>query len=207
MFETGPVRRTPQAQASQRMIALAIGVIALAGLMSGLFLHQVLVDQSGDVSMSCGLKVCDATVGEETVTTTTLDLVKQIKESKGEASAVWGWSGTIAWWAAIVAIGGIFLALGMVAAKKYFRMPVMSPTTIMLLGGAVALIGACIFVATKPEDVGVTRIGWTFWTFGAGAVCSVIGAFLLSRQLALLEPEFDPGESPEAPPDEPWQDP
>ena len=207
MLETGPVPRSRQSQASQRAIAIVLAFVALAGLVSGLVGRQLLVDQDPAGTMQCGLRACEATYGDETITTTTHALVEDIRAGGGKASAAWSWSGTIAWFATMVAMAGVGAALGMVMSRKYVRFPIMSPTTIALLGGAAALIGGCIFVATKPESIAVTRIGWTFWTFGAGTVCAIIGAVFLSRQLALLEPEFDPGESPEAPPDEPWQDP
>jgi hypothetical protein len=207
MIETGPVPRSPAAQARSRMLALGVGVLALAGLLGGVFTHKVLVDQAGDLSVQCGLKVCDSMSGDATTSTSTLDLVDLIREGGGQASSVWGYAGTIAWWSALVAVLGITLALLMVGTRKYIRIPGLPPTTIMLVAGGIAMIGACIFVASKPESIGVTRIGWTFWSFGLGAVCTIAGAFMLSRQLALLEPEFDPGESPPDLPDEPWQEP
>jgi len=127
-------------------------------------------------------------------------------QAKSDASPAWGYSGTIAWYAAIVGGVGLLFGAGMIAVRRYVRLPV-SPTTITLVGCGTALIAGCVFVASKPEAIGVTGVGWGFWAFGGGVVAGIVAAFLLSRQLALIEPEFDPGESPEAPPDEPWQDP
>src|SRR6185503_6160803 len=123
MFETGRVQRSPQAQATQRVLALAIGAVAIAGLASGLFGHEVLVDKNGEFTMQCGLKTCDAIVGGHTESTSTIALVEQIQEGQGKASAAWGYSGTTAWWASIVAIVGLVLAIAMVATRKYVRLP------------------------------------------------------------------------------------
>jgi len=207
MVDTGPVPRSRQSPATRRAIALVIGLVAIAGLASGLFVKKLLVDEDFGSSMQCGLRACDSTYGSETITTSNLQLIADKRAAHEDVSSVWGYAGLIAWIAAVVAIVGIALALIMVGTKKYVRLPVMSPTTIALLFGGIALASGCIFVASKPEGIGVTQIGWTFWSFGGGSVLAVIAAFLLSRQLALIEPEFDPGESPEEPPDEPWQDP
>src|SRR5258705_3121889 len=206
MLEPGRVPRSQGAQAAHRTLALLLALVAIAGLTSRLFVHKMLVDTEGTASMSCGLRTCDSTYGTSTVSTSTLDLVHAIQNTGGDASSAWGYSGAFAWWTGLLAIVGLILAATMIAIRKYVRIPVMSPTTIALTFGGLALISACVFVASKPAGVGVTQIGWTFWTFGGGAVMSVIAAFLLSRQMALIEPEFDPGESPEMPPDEPWQD-
>jgi hypothetical protein len=207
MLESGPVPRSRQSPATRRAIALVIGLVAIAGLASGLFVHKLLVDEDYGSSMACGLRACDSTYGTATITTSNLQLIADKQAAHEDVSSVWAYAGLVAWIAALVAIVGLVLALIMVATGKYVRLPVMSPTTIALLFGGIALISGCIFVASKPAGIGVTQIGWTFWSFGGGSVLAVIAAFLLSRQLALIEPEFDPGESPELPPDEPWQDP
>lgn len=207
MIETGPVPRSPQAQSTRRALALAVGVLALAGLVSGLFAHKVLVDEGVEGAMGCGLRVCDSTYGNATTSSSIIGLLEDMKRAGTDVPMVWGYAGLIGWIAGILAIVGVAISVAMVGAKKYVRLPVMSPTTIALLFGAIALVCGCVFAATKPMGIGVTSIGWTFWSFCGGSVLAVISAFLLSRQLALLEPEFDPGESPELPPDEPWQEP
>jgi hypothetical protein len=203
MFETGPVPRTPPDQ--QRWIAVALALAALAAVAASLVTTEVLVDDWGDGSMRCGLRACEACWGPTCTTTSTIELVDDTIRAKGQATPAWGWSGTIAWYAAIVAGVGLLFGAGMVAVRRYVRLPV-SPTTIILVGGGIALIAGCVFVATKPEGVGATEVGWGFWAFGGGVIAAIVSAFLLSRQLALLEPEFDPGESPPDAPDEPWQD-
>jgi hypothetical protein len=207
MFETGPAPRLPPDQ--HRWIALAVALVALAAIASSLVTTAILVDDMGDGSMSCGLRACEACWGHGAsatcTTTSTIQLVDDIILAKGEASPAWGWSGTIAWFASIVGGVGLLFGAGMVAVRRYVRLPV-SPTTITLVGAGAALIAGCVYVATKPEAIGVTEVGWAFWAFGGGVIAAIVAAFLLSRQLALLEPEFDPGDSPAEQPDEPWQD-
>jgi len=186
---------------------VVFGFAAIAAILTGAFTHDVLVDQNLDMTMRCGLRSCDACVERSCVRSTTLELASDTAAGGGKATSAWGWSGTIAWWTSLVAALGLAISLAMVATGRYVRFPVISPTSVALLGGAGALIAGCVFVATKPETIGVTRVGWTFWAFGGGSVGAIVGAFLLSRQLALIEPEFDPGESIDAPPDEPWEEP
>jgi hypothetical protein len=208
VFETGPVAKvSPQAQATRRWIAVAIGLLVIAAITGGVLGKSVLVDSDVGMSMRCGLRSCDACADTACITTSTIQLAADVADGGGKASGAWGYSGAIGWWAAIVAALGIALATVMVAAGKYVRIPLISPTTLGLVGGAVALIAGCVFIATKPDGVGVTEVGWTFWSFGLGSVGAIVAAFMLSRQLAVIEPEFDPGDSPDAPADEPWQDP
>ena len=204
-LDSGPVRRDPRDPTS-RWLAVAAGGVAIVLLVAALFGHRVLVDATGMSDLRCGLRVCDFCHAKGCDTLSTIQTVDDIQAARGDASAAWGYSGTIAWWAALIASIGLALAVGMVASRRYFRIPLLSPTTIALVGGSISLIGGCVYVATKPEGVGVTRIGWTFWVFAVGVVTAVVSSFLLSRQLGLLEPEFDPGESPPEPPDEPWDE-
>jgi hypothetical protein len=207
MFETGPAPRLPPDQ--HRWIALAVAVAALAAIAASLVTTAILVDDLGDGSMSCGLRACEACWGRGAAatctTTSTIQLVDDMIQAKSDASPAWGYAGTIAWYAAIVGGVGLLFGAGMVAVRRYVRLPV-SPTTITLVGAGVALIAGCVFVATKPEAIGVTGVGCGFWAFGGGVIAAIVAAFLLSRQLALLEPEFDPGDGPPDSPDEPWQE-
>lgn len=206
MFDTGPVRRA-RPPTTTRWIAVAAGVVAVAALAAGLFGRAVLIDRDTDMTMGCGLRACEACHDTACITTSTLDLASDVATGGGRATPAWGWAGTIAWWAALVGAIGAVLAIAMVAAGKYVRIPGISPTTIALLGATVGLVAGCVFVATKPESIAATQVGWTFWAFGVGTVGAIVSAFLLSRQLAAIEPEFDPGDAPEEPPDEPWQEP
>jgi len=205
MAVTGPVSRMPSVHPSARWLALAVAFAGIVAFAIGFFTHRVLIHESLGWSMGCGLRACVSRYHEAITTTSTFELVDATIEGGGRATAAWSWSGAIAWWAGVVAVVGLVLAGGMVAVRRYFRLPVMAPTTLALLGGAVALCSACVFIATRPEtgDVGLTRVGVTFWSFGGGAVAAIIGAVMLSRQLAILEPEFDPGE---APLHEPWDE-
>ena len=205
MLDSGPVRRDPRDPTS-RWLAVAAGGLSIVLILLGVFGNRVLIDATGTTDLRCGLRACDMCRGDNCISMSTIALVDDIQAARGDASAAWGWAGTIAFWSALVAVLGLALAVGMVASRRFVRIPILSPTSLALAGGAIALIAGCVFVATKPEGVGVTRIGWTFWVFGVGVVASVASAFLLSNQLALLEPEFDPGESPEEPPVEPWGD-
>jgi len=207
VFETGPVRKTRLSTATQRCVAVGFAAVALAALLGGVFGRAALVDEGIGASMTCGFKSCDACVERSCITTSTIELAEDVRAGGGRASPAWGYAGAIAWWTALVGALGLVLAIAMIATGKYVRIPVMSPTTIALVGGGGALIAGCVFIATKPEGVAVTSVGWSFWSFGAGAVGTILSAFLLSRQLAAIEPEFDPGEDVPTLPEEPWQDP
>lgn len=207
MFETGPVRKTRLSSATQRWVAVGFAAVVLAALLGGVLGRAVLVDDGIGTSMRCGFKSCDACLEQACITTTTIALAEDVRAGGGRATPAWGYAGAIAWWTALAGALGLVLAIAMVATGKYIRIPVMSPTTLALVGGGLALIAGCVFIATKPEGIQVTSVGWSFWAFGGGAVGTILAAFLLSRQLAAIEPEFDPGEDVPTLPDEPWQDP
>lgn len=99
--------------------------------------------------------------------------------------------------AALGLLWGAVLALQ----RKRPELPIM-PTTIAVLGLALAIVNGCLFLATKPEMVihyapGVTSnliddmgVGWTFWTFGIGAVLGLASVFPLNRQIRPIDEEL-----------------
>jgi hypothetical protein len=93
-----------------------------------------------------------------------------------------------------LAVVGIGLALGIaiLVTKRIIRYA-FAPTTVALLGAVIAMVAGCIFVATRP-DMGMARVGLGFWSYAVGILASGFAAVMLSRQLHLIEPEFDPGD-------------
>ena len=115
----------------------------------------------------------------------------------------WGGNPVVA---IITLIMSVFAAAGLVwgailaLQRKRPELPIM-PTTIAVLGLALAIINGCLFLATKPslivdrgpivehliDDMGV---GWTFWTFGIGAVLGLAAVFPLNRQIRPIDEEL-----------------
>jgi hypothetical protein len=109
------------------------------------------------------------------------------------AKSVFDDAETVKWVAAIVALAGLLLGVAILVTGRIVRYA-LAPTTIALLGAVAAMVAGCIFVATRPE-MGMARIGLGFWAYAVGILATGFAAVMLSRQLHLIEPEFDPGES------------
>jgi hypothetical protein len=75
---------------------------------------------------------------------------------------------------------GLLVAAGLAYARKTPDLRI-APTTIALLGGMLALISGCVFVATKPGPAGMVGVGSSFWLFGVGCVVGIVSAQLLAR--------------------------
>jgi hypothetical protein len=89
----------------------------------------------------------------------------------------------------LIAAGGLLVAAGIAAANKRPNLPV-SPTTFALLGLMIGLVTGCVFVATKPGEVGAVGVSWGFWAFGIGSVVGITGALLLARQIRPSDPDL-----------------
>lgn len=95
----------------------------------------------------------------------------------------------------ITIVTGILAAAGLVYAailalrRQRPELPIM-PTTVAVLGLALAIINGCLFVATKPDMIDEMGVGWTFWTFGAGAVLGLASVFPLNRQIRPIDEEL-----------------
>jgi hypothetical protein len=59
-----------------------------------------------------------------------------------------------------------------------------------VLGIAVSIITGCIFVATKPDFSDANVVGWSFITFGLGAVVGLAAVFPLNRAIRPIDEEL-----------------
>ena len=90
---------------------------------------------------------------------------------------------------AIVGILGLIISLALTLLGKRPDAPI-SPCSIALLALMLALICACVFVATKPGGNGALGVGIGFWVFGGGAVLGIAGAQLLARAIRPADPDL-----------------
>jgi hypothetical protein len=98
-------------------------------------------------------------------------------------------TGWITFVAILLAAAGLLAAAAMAATNKVVAAPI-APTTIGLLGGMVALVTGCVFVATKPGPPGIVGVGLSFWIFGVGTVMGILSAQMLAKQLRPPDPEW-----------------
>ena len=98
-------------------------------------------------------------------------------------------AGVVTFIVLLVAAAGLVVASGVAVAGRRPDLPV-SPTTFALLGIMVGLISGCVFVATKPGEVGAVGVSWSFWAFGIGSVAGIAGAQLLARQIRPSDPDL-----------------
>jgi len=96
-------------------------------------------------------------------------------------------------WATFVLAGlgivALAAAIALAALGKRPDAPI-SPCSIALLALMVALVCACVFVATKPGSNGALGVGIGFWVFGGGAVLGIAGAQLLARAIRPVDPDL-----------------
>jgi hypothetical protein len=91
--------------------------------------------------------------------------------------------------AALFSAGGLLYGALLAIRRKRPDMAIM-PTTIAVLGLALAIVNGCLVVATKPDMVDDMSVGWTFWVFGAGAVLGLAAVFPLNRQIRPIDEEL-----------------
>jgi hypothetical protein len=165
--------------------------LAAAGcLVAACFSHRWLANRhAGDLGYSpLSYQVCKPTC-------TTLSNFQVAKNTyhlpfeEDRVSVAFPVTGLITFLVLIVAAGGLVVAAGIAAANKRPNLPV-SPTTFALLGLMLGLPAGCVFVATKPGEVGAVGVAWSFWAFGIGAVAGIAAAQLLARQIRPPDPDL-----------------
>jgi len=97
--------------------------------------------------------------------------------------------GLMAFVFALIAAAGLLVGGVLAAAGKRVELPIM-PTTIAVLGLALSIITACIFIATKPDLTEALVVGWTFITYGVAAVVGLAAVFPLNRAIRPIDAEL-----------------
>jgi hypothetical protein len=190
----------------KRSIAITLAFFAAAALLVACIGQQWLVS-AGDRS-SVGLvryKVC---MGSECESFSNFRLIAELRKSIEQIKEMnktlptnkqvaiphdpWGGFPVVAiitLVAALLAAGGLVQGALLAIRRKRPDVSIM-PTTIAVLGLAMAIINGCLVVATKPDMVEDMSVGWTFFTFGAGAVLGLAAVFPLNRQIRPIDEEL-----------------
>jgi hypothetical protein len=98
-------------------------------------------------------------------------------------------AGAVTFGVLLIAAAGLVVAAALSAAHRRPDLPI-SPTTFALLGIMIGLVSGCVFVATKPGEVGAVGVAWSFWAFGIGSVAGIAGAQLLAGHIRPADPDL-----------------
>ena len=183
--DTDPAPRPPS-----RVLAVLLALVAAGCLVAACFSHRWLANRRvGDLGYSpLSFQLCTpacTTISNFQVAENADDL----PFAEDRVSRAFPIAGLVTFLVLLVAAGGLVVAAGLAAANKRPDLPV-SPTTFALLGLMLGLITGCVFVATKPGEVGAVGVSWGFWAFGVGVVLGIAGAQLLARQIRPQDPDL-----------------
>jgi hypothetical protein len=176
--DVDPPRPPPK---HRRELALALAAVSICALAFAAFTKQWLVreDEVGFGLTSvrvCGMHdVCDTVSNGE--------LVKLLKGNPDDPAYTSGAFEPMGWATFVeifVAIAGLAAAAVIAAARKQPQLPI-APSTVAFIVTALALITACIFVATKPGGSTFVAVGPSFWVFGGGVITGIVASQLLAR--------------------------
>lgn len=201
----------------RRATAIVLAFVSAAALIAGVFGPRwlqtpegigVTLERDEVVSAGMGLRafeMCHEQVCVSISNTALIDLlekrIEQIREENKTLPAQQQRALPHAPWHGFPIVGYITLVAGLIAAAglviagilamagKRIFVPIM-PTTIAVLGLAIGIITGCIFVATKPDFTVSLVVGWTFITFGAGAVLGLAAVFPLNRAIRPIDEEL-----------------
>ena len=183
--DTDPTPREPP-----RAIAILVSVVAAACLIAACFSHRWLANRHlGDFGYS-PLSYQECSVHCETMSNfQVFEIAQNSPFDEQRVSRVFPIAGVATFVALLVAAAGLLVAAAIAAVHRRPDLPV-SPTTFALLGLMIGLITGCVFVATKPGEVGAVGVAWSFWAFGVGAVAGIAGAQLLAKQIRPTDPDL-----------------
>lgn len=183
--EVAPLERPPP-----RALAIGLALAAAACLIVACFSHRWLTNRHlGDFGYSpLSYQQCQPAC----VTISNFQVAEGASESpfrEERVSAAFPATGLVTFIALLLAAAGLVTAAALAALNRRPDLPV-SPTTVTLLGLMLALVTGCVFVATKPGEVGLVGVGWGFWAFGVGAVAGIAAAQWLARQIRPIDPDL-----------------
>ncbi len=187
----------PQPKGPNRMVAIALAVVAGAALVYAAVSRQWLANGNEYEQISFGLRdmtQCGHSFGETPCDHyTNGEFVQHLRDfgdtaalNTSSAFAPMGW---ITLFAALLAALGLFGAAAIALAGKRPELP-MTPSTLALLGIIVGIITGCVFIATKPGPAGFVGAGLSFWVFGGGCVLGIAGAQMLAKVNRPLDPDL-----------------
>lgn len=191
----------------KRSVAITLAFIAAAALIVACFGMQWLVGPGGTRSVGLlrykvciGGDRCDSVSNFELITELRKEIVRVQEMNRtlptNQQVAVprdpWGGFpvvGIITLVAAMLSAGGLIHGAVLAVRRRRPELSIM-PTTVAVLGLALAIINGCLVVATKPDMVDDMGVGWTFYTFGIGAVLGLAAVFPLNRQIRPIDEEL-----------------
>jgi len=183
--ETDPTPREPP-----RAVGVLVSLFAAGCLVVACFSHRWLANQhAGDLGYS-PLSYQDCRTTCTTLSNFQVaELTKNSPFSERRTSSAFPIAGLATFGVLLVAAAGLVVAAALAAAHRRPNLPI-SPTTFALLGLMLGLITGCVFVATRPGDLGGVGVSWSFWAFGIGSVAGIAGAQLLARQIRPKDPDL-----------------
>lgn len=174
----------PENPAKKKQIALIVTGVACLALVVTLFTKNWLAP-ADPVQGGMGLRSYSVCLGDDCVEGTNKALIDQHNESprkRDHKSPVFWLMGYATMIVGLLSIGFLAAAAILVAKGKFFLGRV-APASLALLSLFLALIFACIFVATNPTKGTAFQlgVGWSFWLFGVGVVTGIVGAQMLMK--------------------------
>jgi hypothetical protein len=191
----------------RRVVAIVLAFASAVALVIGAFGKAWMIDNQHEDALAIGLRETD--LCEERCTTMSNSQAVAYLEAKIErlreenaklpdyrwlfvppdpwhGFAVVGW---IAFVTALISAAALVTTASIALAGKRIDWPVM-PTTIGVLALALTIINGALVIAMKPALSHFITIGWTFMTFGGGAVAGLAAVFPLNRQIRPIDPEL-----------------
>lgn len=167
-----------------------LAVVAAVCLIAACFSHRWLANRHlGDFGFSpLSLQICSGPCVSET-NFQVQDKSQETSFSERRISLAFPVAGLITFVVLLLAAVGLLVAAALAFAGQRPALPI-APTTVALLGVMVGLISGCVFVATKPGDVGSVGVAWSFWAFGIGSVVGIAAAQMLAKQIRPVDPDL-----------------
>jgi hypothetical protein len=192
----------------RRVVAIMLAFASAVALIVGAFGDKWMIDNQHEDALAIGLRdtyLCDegkcATMSNSEAVAYLDAKIERLREENAKLPDYrWFWVppdpwrgfpavGWIAFVTALISAAALLTTASIAVAGKRIDWPVM-PTTIGVLALALTIINGALVVAMKPALTHFITVGWTFITFGGGAVAGLAAVFPLNRQIRPIDPEL-----------------